>query len=69
MAVMDDQIIATSEVLLRDFDGTRTIYLSKLPLPELISCDSAEEGIAVRRRYGKTDQRDESERTIYEECN
>ena len=69
MAVMEDQTIAATEVLLQDFDGTRTIYRSKMPLPELISCDSADDGIAVSRHYGKTDRRDDSGRPVYHQCN
>lgn len=65
----ENQTIAVAEVVLRDFDGTKTIYPSMMPLPELISNDNTDEGIPVRRRYGKTDQRDEHGRTIYDECN
>lgn len=66
---MEDQTIAVAEVVLRDFDGTKTIYTSKMPLPELISYGDTDEGILVRRRYAKTDQRDEDGRTVYVERN
>lgn len=66
---MEDQTIAVAEVVLRDFDGTKTIYTSKMPLPELISYGDTDEGILVRRRYAKTDQRDEEGRTVYVERN
>jgi len=66
---MEDETIAVAEVVLKDFDGTKTIYTEKMPLPELISYGDTEEGILLRRRYAKTDQRDEHGRTVYVECN
>lgn len=65
----ENQTIAVAEVVLRDFDGTKTIYSSLMPLPDLISNDNTDEGIRVRRRYGKTDQRDEHGRVVYDERN
>jgi hypothetical protein len=66
---MEDETIAVAEVVLRDFDGTKTIYTAKMPLPELISNGDTDEGILVTRRYAKTDQRDEHGRTVYVERN
>jgi hypothetical protein len=66
---MENQTIAVAEVVLKDFDGTKTIYPSRMPLPELISNDNTDEGVPVRRRYGKTDQRDEHGRIVYDERN
>ncbi len=66
---MEDQTIAVAEVVLRDFDGAKTIYPAKMPLPELISHGDTDEGILVTRRYAKTDQRDEHGRTVYVERN
>ena len=66
---MEDQTIAVAEVVLRDFDGTKTIYLAKMPLPEMISNGDTDEGILVMRHYAKTDQRDEHERIVYVERN
>jgi hypothetical protein len=63
------QTKAVTEVVLRDFDGTRTIFPSNMPLPELISNDNTDEGVLVRRRYGKTDRRDEHGRIVYDERN
>jgi hypothetical protein len=63
------QTNAVTEVVLRDFDGTRTIFPSNTPLPELISNDNTDEGVLVRRRYGKTDRRDEHGRIVYDERN
>ena len=64
-----DQVVAVTEVLLRGFDGTKTIYPAKIPLPELISNSDADEGIVVTRSYTRTDQRDEHGRTVYVERN
>jgi len=66
---MKDQTIAMAEVVLMDFDGTKTIYRAKVPLPDVISNDDTDEGILVIRSYAKTDQRDEQGRTVYEERN
>jgi hypothetical protein len=66
---MEDQTIAVAEVVLKDFDGTKTIYPAKMPLPEMISNGDTDEGILVMRRYAQTDQRDEHGRTVYVERN
>jgi len=65
---MEDQTIAVAEVVLRDFDGTKTIYTAKMPLPELISNSDTDAGLVMTRHYAKTDQRDEHGRTMYAEC-
>jgi hypothetical protein len=65
----DDQTIAFTEVVLRDFDGTKTIYPAKMPFPELLSNSDTEEGILVIRSYARTDQRDRHGRTVYVERN
>lgn len=66
---MEDQAIAVAEVVLRDFDGTNTIYPAKMPLPKMISNGDTDEGVLVMRHYAKTDQRDEHGRTVYVERN
>ncbi len=66
---MEDQTIAVAEVVLKEFDGTKTIYLAKMPLPGMISNGDTDEGILVMRRYAKTHQRDEHGRTVYVERN
>ena len=65
----DQTTIAMTEVVLMDFDGTKTIYRAKMPLPDVISNGDTDEGILVIRSYAKTDQRDEQGRTVYEERN
>jgi hypothetical protein len=64
-----DQTSAITEVVLKDFDGTRTIYPAKMPLPEVLSNSDTDEGILVTRSYVKTDQRDDHGRPIYAERN
>ena len=66
---MEGQTTAVAEVVLMDFDGTKTIYPAKMPLPEMISNGDTDEGILVMRRYAKTDERDEHGRTVYLERN
>ncbi len=64
-----DKAIAVAEVVLRDFDGTKTIYPARMPLPDMISDGDTDEGILVMRRYAKTDQQDGHGRTLYVERN
>jgi len=66
---IEDQPIAVTEVVLRDFDDTKTIYPAKMPLPEMISNGDKDEGILVMRRYARTDQPDEHGRTVYVDRN
>jgi hypothetical protein len=68
-AEIEEGTVAIAEVILCDFDGTKTIYPAKTPLPELISNSDADEGVLVTRRYAKTDQRDDQGRTVYAERN
>jgi hypothetical protein len=66
---MGDQPMAMAEVVLKDFDGTKTIYPARMPLPAMISNSATDEGVRVIHRYAKTDQRDEHGRTVYVERN
>ena len=52
-------------MLLRDFDGTQTVYPAKAPLPELIRTGDEEEGILVTHRYVKSEERDPQGRIVY----
>jgi hypothetical protein len=58
---------AQVEVVLRDFDGTRTIYPVELPLRDVIHTEQTEMEIAVDKIYARTDERDERGRIIYSE--
>lgn len=58
----------TTEVVLRDFDGSRTIYPTELPLGEIIHTTEAEDlGAEVVKSYVRTDETDEHGRVIYTE--
>jgi hypothetical protein len=58
----------TIEVVLRDFDGSRTIYATELPLRDLIQTAEAEDlGTVVGKIYAKTNETDEHGRLVYTE--
>ena len=58
----------TIEVVLQDFDGSRTIYPAELPLRELINTADVEDlGTVVGKIYAKTDETDDHGRVIYTE--
>ena len=47
------------EVVLRDFDGSRTIYPTELPLKTIIHTAETEDlGTVVGKNYEKTDEKD-----------
>ena len=52
-------------MILRDFDGTETVFPADPPLPEVIRTGDTDEGILVTRRYIKTDYQDDEGRIIY----
>jgi len=56
-----------TEVLLRDFDGTRTIFTTELPLRGVIHSEVTDLDITEDRTYARTGERDEHGRTIYTE--
>ena len=53
------------EVILRDFDGTKTIFPTELPLKRVIATDETDLDITVGKIYVQTDQKDEHGRVIY----
>ena len=58
----------TIEVILRDFDGSRTIYPTELPLRDLIQTAETEDlGTVVGKIYAKTNETDDHGRVIYTE--
>jgi hypothetical protein len=58
----------TIEVVLRDFDGSRTIYPTELPLRNLIHTAETEDlGTVVGKIYAKTEETDEHGRVVYTE--
>ena len=58
----------TIEVVLQDFDGSRTIYSTELPLRDLVQNAETEDlGTVVGKVYAKTDETDAHGRVIYTE--
>ena len=58
----------TIAVVLQDFDGSRTIYPTELPLQDLIQTAEPEDlGTVVGKVYAKTDETDAHGRVIYTE--
>ena len=53
------------EVVLRDFDGSQTIYPTELPLREVIHTAMSDMDILVTRVYAKTELKDHHGRIIY----
>lgn len=60
---------AVLHVVLRDFDGTETIYPVDASLPEVIGTGDTDAGILIRRSYVKTALKDAEGRIIYQERN
>jgi hypothetical protein len=55
------------EVVLRDFDGSRTIFPTESPLKDLISAVETDLGVAEGKVYVKTDEKDDQGRVVYVE--
>jgi hypothetical protein len=56
------------EVVLQDFDGSRTIYPADPPLRDLIQIAETEDlGTVVGKVYRKTDETDAHGRVVYTE--
>jgi hypothetical protein len=60
---------AASNVVLRDFDGTETIYPADQSAPDVISTGDTDSGLLITRSYVKTDTRDSEGRVIYKQQN
>jgi hypothetical protein len=59
---------ASVEVVLRDFDGSRTIYVTRLPLRNIIHTAETEDlGTVVGKNYVKTSEKDDHGRIVYAE--
>ena len=57
----------TVEVVLRDFDGSRTIFPAAVPLLEIISAVETDLGAAAGKIYVKTAEKDDQGRIVYAE--
>jgi hypothetical protein len=55
----------TVEVVLQDFDGSRTISPTELPLKDMIAAVETDLGAAAGKVYVKTDGKDDQGRIIY----
>jgi len=66
-ATRDARIVAQVEVVLKDFDGTRTICRATLPLQPVIHADEKDLGVTLRKSYVQSSDQDEQGRTIYVE--
>lgn len=60
---------ARAEVVLRDFDGTRTIFTTELPLRDVIGAAQSDMVVTVNKTYIRTSESDENGRIIYQETN
>ncbi len=59
--------MAQIEVILRDFDGSKTIFPAELPLREVIHFAQTDLGVTVNKSYVRTTEKDDSGRIIYAE--
>ena len=55
------------EVILRDFDGSETVFPAELPLKMIIHTGQIDLGILIGKTYRKTEERDRRGRVIYVE--
>ena len=55
------------EVVLRDFDGSRTIFPVELPLRDVIHTAQTDGEVTVSKTYIRTEEKDDSDRVIYSE--
>ena len=59
------------ETILRDFDGSETVFPRESPLPEVIHTEEtdSESGLVVTRHYIKTAEKDGEGRPIFAQSN
>ncbi len=58
-------VATTVEVILRDFDGTETVYPTELPLRDVIHTGISDMEMLVTRAYAKTGEKDARGRPVY----
>ena len=56
-----------TEVILQDFDGSRTIFPVELPLERVIDSAQSDMEVTVDKSYVRTDQTEDRGRPIYAE--
>ena len=57
------------EIILQDFDGTRTVYKTEEPLRDVIGTEQSDMQVTVNKTYVRTEEKDESGRIVYAERN
>ena len=57
------------EVILRDFDGTETIYPAEVPLTPIIRTADSDAGIMITRRYVRSEETDRQGRKVFLQSN
>jgi hypothetical protein len=62
-----NQGVTAVEIILRDFDGTRTVYKTEEPLRAVIGTAQSDMQVTVNKTYVRTEERDERGRVIYAE--
>ena len=55
------------DVVLRDFDGSKTIFPTELPLKDVIHTADSDLDIEVEKLYVKTEEKDDDGRVVYVE--
>jgi len=55
------------EVVLRDFDGSETIFPTELPLKNIIAAAETDLEIVEGKIYVKTEEKDDQGRVVYAE--
>jgi hypothetical protein len=55
------------DVVLRDFDGSKTIFPTELPLKNVIHTADSDLVTVVEKLYVKTEEKDDSGRVVYAE--
>jgi hypothetical protein len=59
----------STHVILRDFDGTETVYPVDGPPPKIVHTGDEDTGILITRHYLQTGEVDPEGRTIYQQSN
>lgn len=55
------------DVVLRDFDGSKTIFPTELPLKDVIHTADSDLETVVEKLYVKTEEKDDDGRVVYAE--
>jgi len=61
--------MSETQVILRDFDGAKTVFTTELPLRDVISAAQSDMVVTVNKTYVRTAELDDEGRVIYQEQN